>query len=93
MQDLINKYQAAATEYMKRNREYAGLTDLNDDEFIHACQLAKSVMMTRDNVLTGGGFVSAVIHNDLESAIGRADATATKALKALVLVKRNCFLL
>jgi hypothetical protein len=49
-------------------------------------------MMTRDNYMMGGGFVQAVVENDLEQAISRADGTAIKGLKTFTVIKRNCYI-
>jgi hypothetical protein len=50
-----------------------------------------SVMRTRDNDgWQGGGFVTAVIQNNLSSAISRADNECLANLKLIVATKENC---
>jgi hypothetical protein len=75
---------------MVKNRTYFGLSEMTEDEFSHVCDLASSVLLTRDGVMLGGSFVRAIVDNDLNGAVGRADATAIKALKAFVVLKNNC---
>lgn len=58
----------------------------------HIIDIMASVMMTRDNFLQGGGFVQAVIDNDLYLAISRGDKECQKNLKLIVATKHHCFL-
>ena len=44
-----------------------------------------SVMMTRDDVLQGGGFVQAICDNDLRGALARADTECSKYLRVIAL--------
>ena len=81
------QYLDTATEFVKTN-----LRDerIYDEEMKHLCTIAASVMMTRDKYMAGGGFVQAVVDNDLAAAVGRADDTCIKGLRILVLVKLWC---
>lgn len=92
MKDLRNSYKEAANDYISKNMDWLGLTNLNESELSHITNLASSVMMTRDKYLMGGGFVQAIIENDLEQAISRADSTAIKGLKTFTVIKRNCYI-
>lgn len=74
MIDLINKYQRCA-------KEYALQCGIDSD---HLAQIIASIMMTRDNVLTGGSFVRAVCDNDLVSAVSRADLECLQHIRFLV---------
>lgn len=56
-----------------------------------ATRMVASIMMHRDGVWQGGGFVEAVCDNDLYAAITRADNTSLKYLKLYTIAKRNCF--
>lgn len=92
MTDLRNSYKETASNYINRNLEWLGLTGLDNKELVHITDLASSVMMTRDKYMMGGSFVQAIVDNDLEQAISRADNTAIKGLKTFAAVKRNCYL-
>jgi hypothetical protein len=50
-----------------------------------------SVMMTRDNVLQGGGFVQAVVANNLKESISRADTECGKHLRIISLCCSFCY--
>lgn len=88
----MERYQKRAKDYLDGQKEFLGLHQLSHDDYNHVCQLAASVMMTRDEFLPGGGFVQAVVDNDLEGAIARGDSAAIIGLKALVMVKLWCHL-
>ena len=88
----MQTYNDSARKYLESQRTFFGLNDLAKTEFDHLVSLAASVMMTRDSVMMGGGFVQSIIDNNLSEAIGRADNTALKGLKALVMTKMWCHL-
>lgn len=51
-----------------------------------------TIMMVRDGVLNnGGGFVDAVINNDLFGAISRGDEDVLYELKLITLTKRDAY--
>lgn len=54
----------------------------------HIVDVMISVMMTRDGVWQGGGFVEAIINNNLDDACSRADDECIKYLRLFSLVKR-----
>jgi hypothetical protein len=56
-----------------------------------ATRMVASIMMHRDGVWQGGGFVEAVCENDLYAAITRADNTSLKYLKLYALATKNCY--
>jgi hypothetical protein len=89
---MIDSYNIAAKNYLDGLKEFLGLSLLSDDDYQHAVHLAASVMMTRDGVLPGGGFVQAVVDNNLSEAVNRADSVALVSLKALVMTKMWCHL-
>ena len=68
------------------NSEYRVIPADNDID--HICGIATSIMMTRDGVLSGGSFVIAVVENNLESAISRADSVCVQNLPFFVYCKR-----
>ena len=51
---------------------------------LHLTDIVRSVMMHRDNVLTGGDFVRAVCNNDLYAAINHGDTTCRQHLTIIV---------
>lgn len=65
---------------------------LMEDEKIHIANVAASVMMTRDKFLQGGGFVTAVIDNNLREALMRADTQISKAVRFMVWVRDHTFI-
>ena len=54
----------------------------------HLVSVAASILMLRDGIQSGGGFAQAVINNDLEGAINRADMTCRTYLDFLVYCKK-----
>jgi len=75
-ENIIVKYQERAKEFAKSYGE-----NVSD----HIAHVMASTMMTRDNVLQGGGFVEAVVENDLFQAISRADPAVLANIKIIVL--------
>jgi hypothetical protein len=63
-------------------------SNISSDDMDHIRTLALSVINTRDEIMIGGGFVQAVVANDLNGAVMRADQTAMKALPLLVNVHK-----
>jgi len=81
--DIVKQYQIRAKEYAL---EYEV-----DNE--HTISIIASVMMTRDKVgLHGGGFVQAVVNNDLLNAISRADTQCYYNLRVIVAACHYCYL-
>lgn len=87
--DLFEKAKADAKKYVDENLEWCLAQPVTEGERIHIVDIATSIIMTRDNILQGGGFVEAIIDNNLSQAISRADSTCIKALKFFVMVKEN----
>jgi len=54
----------------------------------HIVNVMISVMMHRDGVQIGGGFVEAICNNNLDEACSRADDECIKYLRLFSLVKR-----
>lgn len=76
--------------YWNRAKQFA--KDYRVDVSQHIIEIMASTMMTRDNVLMGGGFVQAVIKNDLAQAIDRADPAVLANIRIIVLAYRFAFL-
>jgi hypothetical protein len=53
----------------------------------HVINIARSIMMHRDGILTGGGFVTAVIENNLEATVTRADSVCAQNIPFFVYCK------
>ena len=90
--NIQEKYRSAAAAYITKQLSFFGLDEFSQEEENHIISLAASVMMTRDEVMMGGGFVQAIVDNDLSEAVNHADNTAIKGLKAFVMVKMWCHL-
>ena len=58
----------------------------------HIIDIIVSVMMTRDGIMQGGGFVQAIVNNDLRGAIGRADGDCTTHLRVIALAYPFAFI-
>jgi hypothetical protein len=55
----------------------------------HIINVMASVMMHRDGIRIGGGFVKAVCENNLDECVSRADDEVINYLKLFSIVKRN----
>jgi len=59
-----------------------GTPNYTPDQKDHIINIGTSILCTKWNVgYSGGGFVQAVVDNDLMKAIGAADSTNVQALK------------
>jgi hypothetical protein len=87
MSDL-QKYQAAAEKAFESfyGQPYRMIPAENDKP--HIINIGRSVMLHRDGVLLGGGFVSSVCANDLCSAVERADSVCQQHLTFFVYCKQ-----
>jgi acid phosphatase family membrane protein YuiD len=73
--DVVNEYRKVAAEFASKY----------DVDSPHIISIISSVMMTRDGVgLRGGGFVQAVVNNDLYRAVSSADVECYNNLKVIV---------
>jgi hypothetical protein len=57
---------------------------LNQSAIDHIVDVAASVMMTRDKYQMGGSFVQAVVLNDLDNTVNRADSECALAIRYFV---------
>ena len=62
---------------------------LDENPSEHILDVMTSTLMTRDKLWQGGGFVQAVVSNDLIGAIGRADKDVLANLRLIVLAYYN----
>lgn len=77
-----NRYVTATKNFADRY----GYKDISN----HITDVMVSIMMTRDNVLSGGSFVQAVCNNNLRESINRADSDCINHLKLLSLTHSFC---
>lgn len=77
----IEVIKELVAKYLKENGAHAGLSEA-DCQNAHIVEIGTLILCTKWQVgYAGGGFVQAVVDNDLQGAIGRADGTNIKALK------------
>ena len=82
--DIREKYRERAVQFAKEWQ-----TEVTE----HNLDIMVSIMATRDKTsYTGGGFVEAVVANNLYQAVSRADGSNLKVLKLLVMCNANCFI-
>jgi len=82
------KYHSVAEKAFESfyGQPYRTIPAENDKD--HIINIGRSVMMDRDKILSGGGFVQAVNGNDLCSAVERADSVCQKNLPFFVYCKQ-----
>jgi hypothetical protein len=82
--DIREKCRERAIQFAKEWQ-----TEVTD----HNLDIMVSIMCTRDkSSYAGGGFVEAVVNNNLYQAVSRADSENLKVLKLLVMCNANCFI-
>ena len=82
--DIREQYRERAIEFAKEWQ-----TEVSD----HIIDIMVSIMATRDKTsYAGGGFVQAVVENNLYLAMSRADSDCRKNIFLLTMCKQNCFL-
>lgn len=78
-------------EYRERAIQFAKEWDTEVSN--HILDIMVSIMCTRDkSSYAGGGFVEAVVANNLYLAMSRADTDCRKNIFILTMCKANCFL-
>jgi hypothetical protein len=82
--DIREQYRERAIEFVKEWGE-----NVSD----HIIDIMVSIMATRDKTsYAGGGFVEAVVSNNLYLAMNRADMDCRKNLFILTMCNMNCYL-
>jgi hypothetical protein len=82
--DIREQYRERAIEFVKEWGE-----NVSD----HIIDIMVSIMATRDKTsYAGGGFVEAVVSNNLYLAMSRADMDCRKNLFILTMCNMNCYL-
>ena len=73
-----------AVDYYFKGFSYPSKSNFHDSEISHVTDIVASVFMTKYGYRQGGGFVQAVIANNLSQAFSRADSTIVRALRIIV---------
>ncbi len=81
-EEIRNNYKETVIEFLNRYQENVPG---------HVIDVMISIMMTRDDILTGGSFAKAVCNNDLKEAITRADIQCIKHIRIITLCYHYCF--
>ena len=82
--DIRQQYRERAIEFAKEWQ-----TEVSD----HIIDIMVSIMATRDKTsYAGGGFVQAVVDNNLYLAMSRADSDCRKNIFILTMCNMNCYL-
>jgi hypothetical protein len=91
VEQKINKIKEKVKEYVSRNAYLIPEDILYDvDSMEHIVDIGTSIMCTKWEVgYPGGGFVQAIVDNDLEGAVSRADMVCVRCLKFFVTLKLN----
>jgi len=82
-------YQTLREDYKKAALRFA--EDWRTDVTPHNVDIMISIMMHRDGIMPGGGFVEAVCNNDLVGAVSRADMDNLRVIKLLALTNIHCY--
>ena len=86
-----NKVMDIREEYRERAIQFAKEWDTEVSN--HILDIMVSIMCTRDkSSYAGGGFVEAVVANNLYLAMSRADTDCRKNIFILTMCKANCFI-
>lgn len=59
---------------------------LTETDLVHLKNIAESIVLTNLNILQGGGFVQAIINNDLRAAVNRGDSVMIKCIPLLAVI-------
>jgi len=81
-QEQVQEVRDIVRHYFEENSMYAGIDDMSEDNKEHVINIGASILCTKWGIgYEGGSFVQAVVENDLQGAIGRADGISLRALK------------
>ncbi len=82
--DIREQYRERAIEFAK---------EWDTEVSNHIIDIMVSIMATRDKTsYAGGGFVQAVVENNLYLAMSRADSDCRKNIFILTMCNMNCYL-
>jgi hypothetical protein len=85
-QDFI-KSATETVDAFFRGFSYPSSSSFTEDEINHIVKIIASVYMTKHNYQIGGGFVEAILDNNLSNAFSRADSTILRAMRIIVYAK------
>lgn len=88
MQTIISDYRVKAQQAFSKYYQSEYRAKPTEIDAKHICDIATLIMMTRDKHIKGGGFATAVVNNDLEGAIERADSVCSQHLPFFVYCKK-----
>jgi len=93
MKTREEKLKCAVNEYVDKNLSAVdNWTTLGEDQISHIKNIAISIVFDREGIMHGGHFVKAVLNNDLENALFRADSVCERALKLFIYVKKFVYI-
>ena len=78
-EDFRFSAQLAIAEFFK-NFTYPDKSIFDQEQLNHIEDIATSILMTKHNFRTGGGFAQAIVANNLSQAYNRGDSTMIKAM-------------
>ncbi len=82
--DIREQYRERAIQFVK---------EWNENVSEHIIDIMVSIMVTRDkSSYAGGGFVQAIVDNNLYLALSRADTDCRKNIFILTMCNANCHL-
>ena len=82
--DIREQYRERVIQFVK---------EWNENVSEHIIDIMVSIMCTRDKTShAGGGFVQAVVANDLYLALSRADMDCRNNIYLLAMCNANCFI-
>lgn len=59
---------------------------LTETDLVHLKNISESIVLTNLNILQGGGFVQAIVRNDLRAAVNRGDSVMIKCIPLLAVI-------
>jgi len=80
--EQVKEVRDIVRHYFEENSMYTGIDNMSEDNKEHVIAIGASILCTKWGIgYEGGSFVQAVVENDLQGAIGRADGISLRALK------------
>ena len=76
----------AEVERLLNNRFIWLKSLLTETDLVHLKNIAESIVLTNLNILQGGGFVQAIVRNDLRAAVNRGDSVMIKCIPLLAII-------
>ena len=76
----------AEVERLLNNRFIWLKSLLTETDLVHLKNIAESIVLTNLNILQGGGFVQAIINNDLRASVNRGDSVMIKCIPLLAII-------